>query len=218
MPYCNKLPHCCIVRLHHLHDDLGGDAMSKRFPARKVIDQLHPKAIQVAGRKLEVIQTGHKPRVILPIGFVSTGLWKDLPNDGVFLPDGTAVEVAAIVTELDYFCTTDVPHLKRQVRQTLNQLQWDLFSWPELTPVPTTEDDIEIPPVQGIRYGTDALTEKPLVAYGTVRFDVLHLLTSIPRFVTYWCDSQEEAEQYRAEAVTNRQAVLDCARARKTLE
>ena len=119
--------------------------------------------------------------------------WKRLPDVGVKLSSGREV---VVVIPLDYhkLSGSDIPQLKNQVREYLNEKKWNVFTKPEIA-LPSATDEV-VPEVVDVEYGLDSLTGEPVHMFGAVTLDTSYYRSS--DFKGKWFKAREEAEAARA--------------------
>jgi HrpA-like RNA helicase len=170
---------------------------------REEIDRLNPKTIQAVGHEVHVIyRTGYNPKVVLPSELVSAGIWKALPDEGIFLPSGRNVEIEISFGLHTKLLGSNLRSLKEQVREHLNYEQWNRwFDKPEVPLPAVTEETTEIPSIVEAMYGTDALTGEPLVGYGTANINDNRWSSTDPYFRAEWFTKREDAEAARSHII-----------------
>ncbi|MFA5945574.1 MAG: hypothetical protein WC802_01530 [Patescibacteria group bacterium] len=122
--------------------------------------------------------------------------WRDLPDTGVTLPGGRAVEVNVVVNYYE-FAETSVPALKGKVLTHLNQEQWNSWVRPEI-PLPTEQDlrdDDHVVPFEVVAYGHCLVTGAKLRAYGTLTPKAYRYYGTDPYFEAAWYRDPTEAQQ-----------------------
>lgn len=162
---------------------------------RAEIDRLAPKTLTVGGQELAVTYyPGMDPKVVLTELLLEAGLWRELPDNGLDLPDGRAVLLQTEIGE-HKIRDTNLMEFKDQVRRLLNLRVWDhTFGRPSI-PMPTMVDgQVKIPPIVEFNWGRDALTGDPLVAYGTAVLKTRYYRTD-PLLEAQWFHSLSAAER-----------------------
>lgn len=171
------------------------------------ITRENPENIEVGGEMLAVEYTdyygrAYAPRVKLTKAMIEPNKWRDLPDDGIFLPSGRQVEVVASFDAYNSFAATDMLQLKERVRKYLNQKQWE--SWVRsICPFDLERLEDGEGPFPGIitaEYGRDVIDDKvALRAHGAVclkrRFS-----SHNPIFAFEWYRDEELAEDTRESA------------------
>ncbi|MBI2473908.1 hypothetical protein HYV70_05150 [Candidatus Uhrbacteria bacterium] len=154
------------------------------------------------------------PRVSLPEELVAKMGWTNLPDEGVVLPSGRMVEVSFSIRSGYYgtsFFGTDILQLKEQVRDHLNQGQWDRWVIkPEIVLPNMSDATVTIPEIIADDYGRCVVTGRYLFAYGTVQ--PYRYYSSDPlTWKSFWTRNWAEAEKMHAKAVAelekNREAI-----------
>lgn len=139
---------------------------------------------------------GLPPVVRLDDSLVRSGRWRDLPDEGVQLPDGEPVRVEIELSLGARPGETDMRVLKRYVSAYINLETFRAWTERPEVPLPTvTDEGIDVPDVAETVYGRDALTGEDLTAYGTLEVSPA---TRDPEamFATRWFATQESAEAY----------------------
>ncbi|MDF1497236.1 MAG: hypothetical protein P1P90_04200 [Patescibacteria group bacterium] len=175
-----------------------------------------PDTLMVLVRERSVFyQKGAHPQVEIPQEEVETYSWKDLPDEGIFLPDGREV---CIFVHLDYWNSerdTDLVSLKARLRDKANVLQWSRFvDKPQITLPDPMDPNSHVQRVKALQYGTCVVTGEPLMGYGVARQRTSRYFSSDAYFEVYWTRDEEEAERFHSEAV----AYLDLVREQKREE
>lgn len=134
------------------------------------------------------------PRVTLSSEAVKAHSWNRLPDEGVKLPGGRAMEV---VVGLGYYGATiagsDIPQLKSKVREHLNRGQWECWRRPAMqVPDPAAEDSV-VPFVIAC-YGKCVVTGEELKAYGTAVVNTNRWYASDPWLTAQWFRDLAEAQ------------------------
>ena len=184
-----------------------------------IVVRENPEAINVLGAELEVEYRPASwsgpcpPRVRLTEEMVKAQAWLNLPDEGVRLPGGRAVEVTVFVS-YNTVADTDIPRLKEKVRERLNQSQWEMWIKPAIALPDAASLEADIPEITIAQYGVCVITGEPLSAYGTIHQSSHYGL----RWEEAWFRSREEAEKVRAEAVQKLEAIRAEAAAKAELE
>lgn len=113
--------------------------------------------------------------------------WRQLPDEGIKLPGGRAVSVQIWFGYGDFVTNFHIPTLKRGMCERLNREQWVQWRQPHL-PLPTDS----IPPITEQEYGRCALTDDPLVAFGTLKYESWN-----ESWESYWSRDRTEVERVR---------------------
>lgn len=178
--------------------------------------EMNPDSITLFGRQLSVeyrepyCGTPRPPQITLGDEFISNNRWNELPDEGVKLPGGRALNIIlkppsswSVLAE-----GSNIPALKQAMKNRLNEEQWVRFDRPVIT-VPTTIDDATVlPEIATAFYGKCAVTGEDLHAFGTVtayRYWSSDPITWKPE----WFRSRFEAE----DAFSKAQAELEKAKA-----
>ncbi len=130
----------------------------------------NPDSIKLFGAELEVAYKNSwgdqlsEPKITL--GDLSDK-WPELPNEGVRLPGGRTLEVSVKVGWYS-LSNTDIPTLKKELRDELNREQWENWSdKPEII-IPDPTEWEAIAPFKVAVYGECTVTGEELKAYGTI--------------------------------------------------
>jgi len=164
----------------------------------------NPDEVELLGVMRSVVyQNGYNPKISLENEAVAENCWLALPDEGVFLPGGRAVEVEISFGYYSTFRNANVPELKEKVRNYLNQQLWD--NWPsagrpEIFVPDPADEGATIPEITTVQYGQCVVTRESLLAYGTLA-PKSRYYTADPYFVVQWYRSLEEAEGSRAKSV-----------------
>lgn len=145
-------------------------------------------------------------------------MWKELPDAGVRLPSGRDVCVAVPVDWYNCISDTNIPQLKRKVREHLNAQQWDQWQKPELAVPDLGVEGAAIPEISTVQYGTCVVDGTPLNAFGTLVVNSYYYYATDARFKTAWFRNKQEAEQARATAVAKLETIRVTERERRELE
>jgi len=173
-----------------------------------------PDTIALLGKdRLVFYQKGATPQVEIPQEEAVAHVWKDLPDEGVYLPDGRRVCVYVHWSTWDAFHDTDLRELKRLLKDRANEAQWLNFREKPVIALPDPMDPgSRIQRVKEVVYGNCVVTGAPLVAYGTLAVQSHGWLSS--SFVVQWTRDVNEAYQAHDEAVRR----LDAIRTEKARE
>lgn len=145
-----------------------------------------PDTITVLGEKVVVeYRSEYAPRIRLDFRGDDSRKWLQLPDDGIHLPGGREVAMYAAVEGYGYYIEALSSQFKVKVCECLNQGLWDNWRKPEL---PTPTDSIL--PITEVEYGQCVVTNTPLLAYGTVRYDSWNGL-----WISYWSRSMADTKQ-----------------------
>lgn len=216
-----------------LQERLGGatsvaaitDAEALRLPSldEEMIEVVlgdNPDQIELLQRTFQVAyQSGYSPRITLE-GEDVTGrhIWKDLPDDGVFLPGGRQVEILVRFGYYDSFTERDIPTLKKRVREHLNSQQWNAWKKTEL-PVPdVTAEEATLPDIATAQYGKCVVEGTPLVAYGTLTVNSYRYHQTDPYFNTVWYRNKDEAIAVREASAARLAEIKKAVRDKRALE
>jgi hypothetical protein len=164
----------------------------------------YPDKIEVAGQLRDVkyskicqfVEMDHEPYIE-----IRSNDLKSIPDGRIYLPSGRPVQLAdsetgfmmTIYHKTGYEC-------KEAFRKLLNDITWGK-AWrhaDEMLPLFDRKTHIVVPVVT-IEYGKDALTDEPLIKYGTLAERTGKV------FSKEWYDNPEKAEQIRQKA----QATID---------
>lgn len=166
----------------------------------------NPDTVTLLGEELVVeYKDGRAPRIILKLDPDLDRRWLELPVE-LTLPGGRAVEMG-VQTPYGYepiTVSTGGAEVVEKVRAHLNRALWAAFesgSRPEL-PLPDISDPTStVPEIGTVTYGQCAVTDAPLLAYGTVAVRPNRYYASDPWFVGRWYQSRGEAEREHASAI-----------------
>ncbi|MDR0398166.1 MAG: hypothetical protein LBH36_03265 [Candidatus Nomurabacteria bacterium] len=157
----------------------------------------NPGAIVTLGKEFPIRYSSHNPIVEIDF-YEEKGLdWRELPDAGIFLPDGREIIVDA------YLQSMVSDNLKRpiealsscfkaKVRMTLNREQWDRCKDTKIVLITPESDEADIP-FKEVIYGRDALTGEELVGYGTNEVNERGW-SGAPYFNVFWTQNKAEAE------------------------
>lgn len=152
---------------------------------------LCPDTITVCGREAAVeyrapyYGTPLPPRVNIDFRGEHAKDWLKIPDEGILLPDGREVSIYSAVEGYGYYIEASSSQFKAKTRECLNQGLWESWRKPEL-PVPTDS----ILPIVEVEYGRCAMTEVPLIAFGTVNHD-----SYSGSWKSYWSRDRAEMEK-----------------------
>lgn len=177
---------------------------------------LCPDTITVCGREVAVeyrapyYGTLYPPRVNIDFRGEYSKDWLQIPDDGIFLPDGREVSMYSAVDGYGYYIEALSSQFRAKVRENLSKGLWDNWKKPEIG-VPSA--DADFPQIEVREYGRCAVTSEALVAYGTIRYD------SWSGWVTNWFRDRSEAESAHSAGVakwleTREKAVRDALKKR----
>lgn len=139
----------------------------------------------------------YSPQVRLPN---DGGDWFNLPDEGIRLPGGRLVEIAVVFGYYNTISDTDIPLLKLKVQEYLNQDQWSQWVKPDIVTIDPADEKSEIPLVTAV-YGRCKVTDRDLLAFGTLAINSSRWYASDPWFKASWFRNREEAEKVCAEAL-----------------
>lgn len=130
----------------------------------------NPDTINLLGSKVEVTYMNFygscKPQARL--NELVSARWIELPDEGVSLPGGRPVYVTVSIGYRNIE-GTDIPLLKKQMREHLNEKQWeDWTDRPDIEIPDMADEGMEIPFITAV-YGQCLVTGDDLVAYGTIK-------------------------------------------------
>lgn len=162
-----------------------------------------PDTLLVLGKERSVFyQKGAPPQVEIPQEEAATYSWKDLPDEGTFLPDGREV---CVYVHLDYWNSdmdTDLVGLKARLRDRANVLQWSGFmDKPQIALPDPMDPNSHVQRVKAVQYGTCLVTGETLMGYGVAKVRSNRYFSSDAYFEVYWTRDEEEAERFHTESV-----------------
>jgi HrpA-like RNA helicase len=165
---------------------------------RDEIYRLAPKTIVVGGQELVIsYYPGHDPKVTLTELLIDSDVWRALPDAGLRLPDGRAIQLFTKIGDWT-IKGTDLQAFKDEVRGYLNARLWDrTFSRPRIEMPRMVDGQVEVPPIVEFIWGEDALTRDPLVAFGTAILKTRYYRTN-PLLEPHWFHNRADAEKERA--------------------
>ncbi len=181
-------------------------AETLRFPALdeeliQLVISENPDTTRVLDAEFPVEYRGqYLPRVTLRKES-GADRWQELPDEGVKLTGGRAVEV---VLSFDYYTTlvdSNIPKLKEKVKNHLNQKQWE--SWKERPAISAPNLEIDgavLPEITEIVYGQCVITGESLKAFGVLQAHRGYYSSDPVRWEGLWLRTREEAESYQAKA------------------
>lgn len=165
----------------------------------------NPDEVEVCGRKVSV-RYSERSDPFVRIDFKREHFkdWLKLPGDGVRLPGGREVVLYSAIDGYGFYIESPSSKFPAKARECLNAGAWQSFeqSWgkPMIElPDPAVETS-EVPTVCEYQYGTCAITNEALFAYGTVAVRG-YRYTSDPYFEAKWFRGREEAESVRSLSV-----------------
>lgn len=167
------------------------------------VERENPLKIELCSQNFPVDYNNNPPRVFLGGEITPDGIWRKLPDIGVFLPGGRQVSIS-----LGYYGSgandTNIPQLKEKVRNHLNRRQWD--DWmngvkPKIVLPDPTNESSEVAPIAEATYGKCAVTGTSLATFGTAVVNGSHYYSTDPHFVGKWFQKREEAEAERSKSV-----------------
>jgi len=176
-----------------------------------VMDE-NPDQIEVFGTSVAVeyrapyYGTMYAPHISLPESLVVNNGWLNLPDDAIRLPGGRLVDVSFSIRisgswSSDTFSGIDLVDLKEQVKNHLNENQWNMWTTKPTIVLPDiTNDNAVIPEIIADDYGRCVVTNRYLFGYGTIRSTTSSWNSSVT-WNAYWTRDWKEVEQIRAEAV-----------------
>jgi len=182
------------------------------------VESENPDVIHVLGRPHKVMYSpGMAPRVSLDDVLINAKAWKDLPDSGIFLPGGRAVEM---LVEIGYSYTvgaSNIPELKALCKAHLNKGLWTTWTYGSKPPIALPDlagdPDAFVPTIVEVPYGTSVVDSTPLIAYGAVCLKQYRYYGSDPWFEGRWFQTQWEARDERAKSVAKldeiREAVVE---------
>ncbi len=161
-----------------------------------------PDTLLVLGKERNVFyQKGAPPQVEISQEEAATHSWKDLPDEGVFLPDGREV---CLYVHLDYWNSdmdTDLVQLKTRLRDRANVLQWSGFmDKPDITLPDPMDPKSHVQRVKPVQYGICVVTGEPLMGYGVAKKRQRYYASGA-YFEIYWTRDEREAKRFHAESV-----------------
>lgn len=170
----------------------------------KVLNE-NPDDVVVCGRTVSV-QYGERSDPLVRIDFRGEYAkdWLKLPEDGVRLPGGREVVLYSAIDGYGFFIEAPSSKFPSKARECLNAGAWLEFE-PSLgkpiieLPDPAVETS-EVPLVREHQYGTCAITNEALLAFGTVAVKGYRYSTD-SYFEVKWFRGREEAESVRSLSV-----------------
>ncbi len=179
----------------------------------------NPDQIELLGQTYKVTyRSGDTPSITLACKTEGPHTWKDLPDAGVKLPGGRLVSVSVQIDWNSRANGTDVPKLKEQVRQYLNQKLWDSWTFKPTITLPDPDDEQSaVPNITTTEYGQCVMEGTPLFAYGTVGLKSSRYHAPDIWFEDKWFRVLEEAEIEREKAVVKLKELKQQARDAKVL-
>lgn len=153
-----------------------------------------PDAIELLGVSVGVeYRAPYYGTVRPPAVKVEADRWVDLPDSGVFLPNGRQVEVQVSFGGYSTISDTSISELKKKVSDHLNQKQWD--SWTDRPEISLPDPEVEGSDVSIVTvvYGRCVVTGKELLAYGTAVPKSYRYNSTDQYFEGRWFRSRSEA-------------------------
>ena len=190
--------------------------------ARVFVD--NPDQISLAGIGTVTVEyrgAEQVPRIRLGQEVLSDSGYRHLPDSGVVLPGGRAVEVTVQLSASHWetISATDIPVLKTKLGENLNTRAWNAWTARPAIPLPDSADETSaIAEVQEATYGTCAINNSPLIAYGGVEVNRGRYRESEPWFRGQWFRTRAEADGARTQAATKLEQLRSEARERRELE
>ncbi len=163
-----------------------------------------PDTIMELGKERTVeYNPGCKPIVLIGKDETRAGIWKDLPDEGVFLPNGRLVMLKLLWGAWEQFGESYVPALKEQLAKKANEHQWEMFTdRPEIALPDPMDPDSQVQCVKDVEYGKCVVTSAPLIAYGTAATP-LHTHWEDRNFRVVWTRDMHQAYELHAQAVSH---------------
>jgi hypothetical protein len=146
------------------------------------------------------------PKITLRGHMIENDLWTKLPDEGVFLPGGRAVEVCLMIGIWNHHTDSSVPKLKEWMKAQRNRGAWDRWERQKIDDPDVTVDGVTLPEVQEAVYGQCVVTGDDLIAYGVLEYNIGRWQGE-PHFNTEWHLNKAEAEGQREAAVSRFEAV-----------
>jgi len=139
--------------------------------------EMNPDSITVLGKVLSVeyrepyYGTPRPPQVTLGDEFISSNRWNELPNEGVKLPGGRALNVI-LKSSASWSALaegSDIPALKQTMKSRLNEEQWSRWTdRPFIAVLTEITDEVVLPEIITAVYGKCVVTGDALEAFGTL--------------------------------------------------
>jgi len=172
-----EIPAIATLRLPELDSGMVGLVLEE-----------NPDAITVVEKEFPIsYRSGYAPTITVEGEDASVHyLWNRLPDEGVKLPGGRTVSVTVKFGYYDSFAETDVPTLKKKVREYLNGKQWSSWSKPEILIPDLSVEGAIVPEIVTAEYGRCIIDGTPLLAYGTVIVNGNRYYTTDPYFKGEW--------------------------------
>lgn len=184
----------------------------------ELVKMLNPPAIPVLGTDRVVKyynkdqQGSYMPAEVTlegPDMEAPTFAWLQLPDEGVKLPSGRNLRVRIDVAGSQIAVGTEIPKLKADAIEHLNNRQWFDFYYhssaeaaPTIVVLNPADQEATVSEVIMFQYGTCVVTGSPLCAYGTIQINPHYRLDDErdgELFTTLWTQSKAEAEKSNAQ-------------------
>ena len=179
----------------------------------------NPDEINFLGQAFKVThRNGYAPSISLEGDAVKEPIWRQLPNEGVLLPSGRAVNVSVKVGYWDSVSESNILQLKQKVREHLNAQQWSAWTKPEIAVPDITAETTVLPNIITSQYGSCVVEGTPLTAYGTLIVNSSRYYQNEPYFKTGWYLNQEEATKLHEASVAKLTEIRKESRERLELE
>lgn len=135
---------------------------------------------------------------------VEQNRWNDLPDTGIKLPGGRAVEIKVVTSSGWYGSShsdTNIPALKEKVRNHFNQKVWEEWQKPEIVIPDLAAEGATIPEIATREYGKCVVTSAPLISYGAI-FAYQYYSNDPITWKYDWYRERKAAEEKRTKAVS----------------
>lgn len=172
----------------------------------------NPDTITVLGEELSVSYSEYRaPSVEIP-NLLGNDEWKNLPDEGLFLPSGQEVLVRSTIGYGNGYLAT--PSLKKKMAQREHENMYSNWTdYPDLH-FPSLDDlDAQIPDIVACEVGKHVLDGSPLMIYGTMRIRRLDYYGKSLKFEAVWTKDRVIAEQERESTMIKLSEILKKKRA-----
>lgn len=170
-----------------------------------LVEEEYPESIELLGMMCRIeYREGYTPSITLNRESIANHGWRNLPDEGVKLPGGRTVEIIISFGIWNVIRGTDIPHLKRLCSDRADNATWENWSAhnrPELTLPDLTDSVAEIPKIVKYQYGTSAIDDSPLIAYGSLVPRGYRHYASDPYFDAKWFRNRIDAENARSDCL-----------------
>lgn len=156
----------------------------------------NPDKIRVLNEDMSVsYQQGAPPRVTITEQSTEGRRWLELPDEGIKLLGGRAVEIVLVMGWNTVANNKDIPALKEKMRGYLNGNQWSAWTTKPTIVLPDPVNNAEFPALLEVEYGKCVVTGVSLVAYGAICSKSYRSYYDTSWFESRWCLSADEAQK-----------------------